>query len=80
LESHCLNWLAQREREGGGGGRVQRGLRRHWVGLSSGEGEERKGEKGRLTSRTQPSAFAGITEKEEEGDVPLREGIDGPPG
>jgi hypothetical protein len=55
-------------------------LRRHWVGLSSGEGEERKGEKGRLTSRTQPSAFAGIKEKEEEGDVPLREGIDGPPG
>jgi hypothetical protein len=55
-ESYCLNWLAQREREGGGGGRARRGLRRRRVGLSRGEGEERKGEKGRLTSGTQLSA------------------------
>jgi hypothetical protein len=43
-----------------------------------GRRKERGGE--RLTGGAQSSAFAGIKEKEEEGDGPLREGVDEPLG
>jgi hypothetical protein len=69
-ESYCLNWLAQIEGRGGGGGRARRGLRRRRAGLSREEGGRKEGE-GRLTSGTQLSA-KGKEKKKEEGGVGWR--------
>jgi hypothetical protein len=66
-------------RKGRGRWRSAAGIAAAPVRRSRGEEEERKGEEERLTGGAQLSASVGIKEKEEEGDGPLREGVDGLP-